>query len=253
MYTTNLWHQLNLSGKKIIIAGSLFILACFFNDVYAQRQRVINLPDYDRKTMHYGFQIGVFQSTMALKHSEYFASVDNPSPESVISVNPISRPGFSLGFVANFALKDELWDLRLLPNVSFYNRALEYTFANGQTETLEKEMTFVEVPFMLKYKSMRRGNHRMFMQAGLTGGVKVGGKKEEEGQDENFDFNRYNLEVSYGFGFHFYMQMFNFSPEIRFSHGLVNLFKRPSQSNEYSQPIERLTTHKITLFLNFEG
>ena len=87
------------------------------------------------------------------------------------------------------------------------------------------------------------------MIAGINPGIEVGSKKGEIQEDRlrstTFDFN-----FEYGFGFDFYYPLFKFSPEIRFSHGFSNLRNR--DPNIYSKSINKMFTHTITVYFNFE-
>jgi hypothetical protein len=242
MHTCHLRNQLHLYGAKIVTLA--FLLGAWFLPTQALAQktsaksRTINMPDYDSRWLHYGFQIGIYQSGMP--------AIYGLGLRDTLSVQ--RRPGFSLGFITNFRLKDDLWALRVLPNVSFYERIIDFKSKSGNAETQSYEATVVEVPVLLKYKSRRRKNHRMYMLAGVTGALEVGGKASTD--IEGITYRKKNLELSYGAGFDLYWTFFKFSPEIRFSHGLVNILG--DSNNYYSRQLQRLTTHKVTLYLNFE-
>src|SRR6478609_4464926 len=135
----------------------LLVLSLFvFVKVQAQDPRWTNLPFYDDKFMHYGFTLGVNASGYKAKVSSDYLTKD-----STQNVSPTYTPGFSLGFIVNFRLHDH-FDLRVLPTVGFYSRSIVYDFANSsKTQTLES--TFMEIPVLLKYKSMRRSNSRMYV------------------------------------------------------------------------------------------
>ena len=82
----------------------------------------------------------------------------------------------------------------------------------------------------------------MYFTGGVTTGIQVGGK------NAGVNLEKINYEVSYGVGFDFYWQLFKFAPEVRFSHGL-NSIVAPSASAPF---INRATSHKVSLLLNFE-
>jgi len=210
----------------------------------ALAQKSKNMPFYDDKKVRYGFQIGLYQARLNLTNSTYFANGD----DSTQWIQPIDKFGFSLGFILNIKLKDELWAVRILPNVSFYEREITFGYANS-THTELFESTFIELPILLKYKSVRRNNHRMYMIGGLMAGLEVGNKRESLAEN-SLVTEKFALEVQYGFGFDLYFEMFKFAPEIRFSHGLTNSLVQ--NGNIYARNLDRISTHKITVFLNFE-
>lgn len=253
MQTAHFRHIFPLSRPQAVVFWLLCaILLTLANKSLAQRTRQIHLEDYDRRKLHYGFQLSGFNAFHLLKHAELFAS---DTQDSVLFVNSVNSGGFALGLIVNLALKDEFWDIRIAPNFSFYNHqiAFKYFKSDPQKPVLKTntiETTMFEIPILLMYKSTRRMNSRMYMLGGITPSFQLGGKKDDTEQ-KTIHLRRKNLEITYGIGFHFYMKMFNLAPELRFSHGLLNLLKKTD--SPYSTNIEKLNTHKISLFLNFEG
>jgi hypothetical protein len=164
--------------------------------------------------------------------------------DSIISINPAVTYGpVNIGFVVNLRLAEFL-NLRLVPKFGINERKVEYTYGSGNKETQIIEAVTMDFPLLLKYKSVRRGNYRMYLIGGINPSVRVGGKK-----DVNKEEDRLNRE--FGFGLDVYYPFFKFSPEIRFSRGIVNNLS--SETNFYSKGIERLTTNSISLFIYFEG
>ena len=89
----------------------------------------------------------------------------------------------------------------------------------------------------------------MYMIAGIKPSVEVGSKKGEI-QDDRLRSTTFDFSVEYGFGFDLYYPLFKFSPEVRFSHGFSNL--RNVDPNTYSKSIEKMYTHTVTFYFNFE-
>src|SRR5690606_38460561 len=120
------------------------------------------------------------------------------------------------------------------------------------TPTEEKlvETTMVELPIILKYKSEHRGNIRMYMVGGVKPALEASGKKNVENASTSLGIASTNLSLEAGFGFDLYYPLFKFSPEIRFSRGLVNILD--NTTNRYGQPLQRLNTNTITLYLLFQ-
>ncbi len=212
---------------------------------FSQTKQHMNLPNYDNKFLHYGFSVGSNYSIFRLKHSNDFLTQD-----SFKSIRSVGSYSFSLGFILNMRLA-EFFDLRLLPTVSFYNRLIDYESTNEEvgTNTLRFESSFIEFPLLVKYKAQRRGNHRMYMVGGLKPGFAVGGNKDEANGDL-LKIPRQDLSIEAGFGLDIYYELFKFSPELRFSLGLINLHDKIDTVE--SQSINSLTTYTISLFLFFE-
>lgn len=243
MQTINIWNQHHLYRKKITFL--LFIIFVFFNSVVkAQNAPSINLPDSDDKWLHYGFVIGGHISNFKIRYSNDFV---RPSLDTVQSIQALNKPGFSLGFLLNLRLA-KYADIRLQPKVGFYEHELVYTYTGGHADRQQLiESTIVEFPLLIKYKSARRGNLRVYMIGGINPALRVSGKKDED--EEKLPIKNSNLSVEYGLGLDLYYPLFKFSPEIRFSHGLLNLLN--PVNNQYSVGMQSVTAHSITLYLIF--
>jgi hypothetical protein len=211
----------------------------------AQRTKSINLPFYDERKIHFGFQLGGMMSKINIAGSGYFVS----DADTTVAMTPLVSPGFSLGFIMSFRLKDDLWNLRFLPTVSFYERSVMFEYPNSNMVTRTYENTFVELPLLLKYKSIRRGNMRMYMVGGVTAGFKVAADKQKLDINQILTLSN-NFEVTYGIGIDAYFDFFKFAPELRFSHGIGNVLAEPN--NPFAKSIGAVTTHRVALYLNFE-
>jgi hypothetical protein len=249
MATINLWNMRPIYWQKVIFILSIFGVGinglaqdASFNKESHWVER--NLPNYDDKLLHYGFTIGLNSTRWKPTHSNLYVQ----SEDSALSISAPRTTGFSLGFILNIKL-GAYFDLRVLPTVAFYQRNVKYVFANNTSSLQTTESTFIEIPLLCKYKSERHGNTRMYMLAGIKGGVEAGAKKKEK-KDTDLRTSNLDLCMEYGFGFDIYYQLFKFSPEIRFSHGLLNMLNK--DANPYSQSLSKLTSHTITLYLHFE-
>jgi len=244
MQKSHIWSKLHLYGKKIVLVLAMLGLSL---QAFSQRDRSINLPNYDSKWLHYGFYLGIEAFQYRLKYSELFVM---PEMDSVISINPSVTYGpVNIGFVVNFRLTEFL-NLRLLPKFGINERKIEYTF-NGHKETQIIEAVTMDFPILLKYKSVRRGNYRMYLIGGINPSVRVGGKKDFNKEEDRLVIKDYDLSIEFGFGLDIYYPFFKFSPELRFSRGIVNNIS--TETNFYSKGINRLTSNSVSLFLYFEG
>ena len=208
----------------------------------AQDPRWTNLPNYDDKILHYGFTIGLNASGFKEQVSKSYFN------DTLKGSTPVYTPGFSLGFIVNVRLHEH-FDLRFLPTVGFYSRSIKYDFMNSMSKTETIESTFIELPLLLKYKSQRRKNSRMYMIGGLKPSIEAGAKKNQR-LPSDLRTTGFDLCFDYGFGFDLYFALFKFSPEIRFSQGMLNLLN--NDPNIYSSSLSKLTSHTISLYLNFE-
>ncbi len=110
------------------------------------------------------------------------------------------------------------------------------------------ENTMVEFPVLLKYKSERRGNIRMYMIGGAKPAIQASGKKDQTKSE--LEVKSANLSLEAGFGFDLYYPLFKFSPEIRFSHGIVDILG--NRKNDFGQPLQRVNTNSVTIYFLFQ-
>ncbi|MGV3642320.1 MAG: porin family protein [Adhaeribacter sp.] len=245
MASTYFRHQLHLYRYQVI----LLFFFCFLGSLapaWAQKKVIKkNLPAHDLKPMHYGFYLAGNISRHTLEHSQEFVQKNTFS-----AINPKFGPGFTIGFVLNKRLTDFV-DGRLLPGVGFYSRPVEFVNGAGDsTGVQEMGSTAIEFPLMFKFKSLRRGNIRMYFIGGAKASVDVGNKKKAN-ESTGLVVNSEDFQIEYGVGLDMFYPFFKFAPELRFSHGLTDRFA--PGSNPYSRNVQSLRSHTITLYLNFEN
>ncbi len=203
-----------------------------------------HLEHYDDKTIHYGFFFAAPVTRFSVGHSPAFLQTD-----SAYRISSPNKASFRVGFVVNAFLTDR-FDLRLTPSVSLFSREVNYDYPNSGTRTETRESTWLDFPLLLKYKSERRNNSRMYLLAGGAFSIETNVRRKEVQGASRLATGTMDFAVEYGLGFEQFFEFFKFAPELRFSHGLVNLY-RPA-TNAAGIGINRLTTHTVTLYLNFE-
>lgn len=244
MYSTNIWHKLNILGKKIILVALGIII---YDTSLAQSADKVNNPRYDdRKIITYGFSLGYQTASYRLKYSDFFTA---PEMDSVHSILPKKKPGFKLGFIVNFRLAEFL-DFRITPTVSFAEYMLEYNFIGGNQITELVESTGVEFPLLFKYKSQRRDNIRMYIIGGITPIIEAAGRSNLDEDKSRLQIESFNAALELGFGLDLYYPLFKFSPEIRFSYGLLNVLS--PAPNDKRAGIDQLKTKTLSLFFHFQ-
>ena len=217
---------------------------------------VTNLPNYDSRKFHFGFFLALNYGGFRARHSDYFNQQiqDKTNKDRFNAINPVQSPGFTTGFIVSMRLTD-LLELRFHPAVSFYQRTVEYRYADSlshnpvvSAELSQSTFSFIELPLLVKIKSVRRKNARMFVTGGIKPGIEVGSKRNEIAPDR-LRTSSYDLQLEYGFGVDLYYPLFKFSPEIRFSHGLLNMAY--NDPNAFRKSLATLYTHTVTLYFNF--
>jgi hypothetical protein len=245
MHAAHFWDKFALYRNKIGIVLALTTGPMLANGQIFDFAHQHN-PHYDDRKFSYGFVIGLHTSAYQVKYSNKFVT---KSLDTVSQVIPSFSIGFSLGFLVNYHIAEFL-DLRLLPKASFYNQQLRYYYTNRNPDNQLVETTVVEFPLLLKYRSVRRGNVRMYMIGGITPGIEASGKNDVQSNSASISINKTNLSLDTGLGFDFYFPLFKLSEEIRFSRGLVNMLG-PAAS-PYAVPLKRLNTNTISIYFIFQ-
>ena len=212
--------------------------------LFAQIDRRTNLPNYDDRRVHYGYSMALNYSTFKLQFSEDFLRQD-----TITSIQPIGGYGFELGFILNYRL-GEFFDVRARPKVAFYDRSLSYRFKDVEEPSIALfESSTLELPILLKYKSDRKRNSRLYMLGGFKTAFEVGAKKRQKRNDQ-IALKTVSVAAQYGLGWDVYYPLFKFSPELTFSLGVTDLFIK--DNNIYSNSIKAVRPYNVTLAIMFE-
>ncbi|MFD2783982.1 type IX secretion/gliding motility protein PorT/SprT [Hymenobacter rubripertinctus] len=267
MATTHLRHQLHLHGAKIRHL-TLAALAGLLLPLSAQAQKksfskasrgsngavksvtVNNLPGYDDRWLHLGMYVAPNFSRYKIERAKGF--------ENELSANSVVSPGFSVGFLGDFRL-GSYGALNLAPGVSFLTRRIEFkpygyrqntdTHPNDPAEIEDQEIgsTQVDFPILFKLKSERRRNSRVYLIAGVKPSFNIGGRRKDP-EVNLLRAGSSDVALEYGVGMDLFYPFFKFSPELRFSHGLTNLYV--PGTDVYSRNLRSLRSNTVTLYLN---
>jgi len=232
-------------NKYLLI--TIFLASSFFS--YGQRyKKPQNLVKYDFKKLHFGFSLGINALNFNVQKSNN--SINNDSLLSILAQN---QKGFNLGIVSNLRI-GRYTDLRFIPTLVFGERILDYSFDKTNNLTLKSkriESTLIDFPISIKYKSARYNNFRTYILCGVKYSLDIASqyKIDDEGQ-ELVKLNNHDLMIEGGFGIDFYLQYFKFSPQIKLSHGLINILSK--DQTVFTETINNLRTSGWMLSFTFE-
>ena len=267
MQTTHFWHQLHIRRTKVIVLSLL--LGCIVANSNAQGYfGLTNNSGSDDKLVSYGFFLGANTASYQLRYSPEFLDPAQTTNTTIHSLFPKFTPGFSLGFIGIFRFHDQV-NLIFTPKIGFYEYKVDVNYLDGtaanfpnsdpaaalpnlgyRTEELVNEATMVELPVVFKYRSMRFNNTRMFFVAG--GSYLFNTKAREEINLDPIVTASRDFTVEAGMGFEIYFKYFKFAPEIRFSHGINNLYIPYDNSPDIKNAISSLRRKGISILLNFQ-
>ena len=216
----------------------------------AQTQVPQNLQKYDKQKIHFGFLLGFNVADFIVKPVPNFNRLD-----SLYVLNSSAAPGFHLGILANLRL-GEHFDLRFLPDLSFSQRDLSYTFYRHDTLKVSVnktvESTYLEFPLQLKFKSSRIKNYRIYLVGGFKYSLDMASQSKVKDTDTKhlvkLEKNNYCYEL--GIGLDAYMELFKLSPEIKISQSLNNLLV--ADASIFSSSIDKIFSQILYITVTFE-
>ncbi|MEE9439042.1 MAG: outer membrane beta-barrel protein [Saprospiraceae bacterium] len=230
--------------KELIL--SFIASVIIFTNAYSQRASDnFYFNSFKTKNYYFGFAIGTNQKGYNLNHSKHFIGNDQ-----IRIAEPITGVGFNLKLITNIKLGNN-FDFRFLPGFAYSEYQFELTEGTSSNISQIKAQPFyLELPFLVRYKSQPYKDKRFFVIAGLKYGFDVAGKSNTK--EPNLRFSPHDFQWEVGLGIQFFYPYFIFAPEIKFSRGLNNSLIYDNASNEI-RILENIFSHVIELSLNFEG
>lgn len=173
-------------------------------------------PLYDNKPVRFGVAISGIDAKLKFTTSESFRLSD-----TLKRIDQVNFPGLGLGGIANFRLAENL-DLRMMINIQLVQRNLDFIYNNDSLVTAKLESTYAEFPILLKYKSKRHKNWRLYGIAGVSYRYDFISQIEADRSDTKPVVALYPSTFSYdiGFGIDFYAAFSKISPEIRLTNAI---------------------------------
>ena len=227
------------------LAIVLLIMGC--GALFAQ-SRPKNQPKYDRKPLHFGFSLGLNYYDFHIQEIGDLASLDG-----FYSVESNVSPGYTIRIVSNLRLSD-YWDLRFCPGFAATERELIFDVQDPDEDDRELvsrsiESSFIEMPLLLKFKSERINNYRLYVLGGAKYNLDLS-SNEDVVDDRIFKLRRNDLFYEFGFGIDIYFEFFKFSPQIVGSWGFADLMVE--DGTFLVEGINRLESRSIMINFTFE-
>ncbi|MCU0421313.1 MAG: outer membrane beta-barrel protein [Bacteroidia bacterium] len=206
-----------------------------------------NLEQYDNKILHFGFTVSANSGRLRVdRNTDLFPN------DTLKNINVVNFPGIGLGAVTNLKL-GEHWDLRLLfPVISFVQRNMEYEFENVK-RTTEIESAYCDLSLLVKFKSDRRKNTRVYVIGGFRGSYDLGSTVDQERSNNKpvVSLTPYTYGYEMGIGLDMYFEFFKFSPEFKFCSTLNNALYKDGFI--YTNLLNGLSPQLFMISLHFEG
>lgn len=229
----------------------LIVLCSMGYFAFGQKMKTQNLRDFDNHDIHFGFLLAYNSSDFLMELNPDYSFTD-----SIVSIRNFRQPGFNLGIIGSWNMNKNM-SLRLLPDLSFQDRVLEYNIQkNDTTFKIEKrrvESTFLNFPINLKLRTDRINNFALYMIGGYQFGIDMASQKDVNNSGENaiVKIKRLDHALQIGGGIDFFLPYFKFGIELKLSRGLKNLLIQ--DGTKYVEPLDVLRTKMWVLSFTFEG
>ncbi len=232
--------------KKLVCACIMLLSLGGTYSVNAQSS-IINMPEHDSKLYYFGIALGINRSAFRLTYTDNFATSGDFS-----KIQPRNGPGFSMGIIGNLRLSNFI-GIRFIPAIMFANKSIETAGtqpsfnANRQVESI-----YASLPLQIKFKSDRIRNFKFYGIVGSKFDYDLASNAKSRREDEWLKIRPYDVGAEIGLGFEFYFPNFILSPEIKMSHGLMNLHER-DVFIPMSNQIDQIRSRTIMLTFMIEG
>lgn len=241
--------------KKSFLITSLFLLTSIA--FFAQRNRVDNLPSFDKRKLHYGFYLGINKNDYKLSLNNVdLSTIDNDNiikPNADITIE--STSGFNVGLIADFRLHKNI-NARFEPGLITNTKKIYFNYLTPAKDSIrEVSSTYLHLPFVFKFSSDRYKNIRPYVLAGISYNYNF--SSNEDNQDDNlagqFRLKTSNFMYEVGVGIDLYLYFFKFSPSIRGIFAINNEVKYDKDPNSpWTAPINYLGTRGVFVTFAFE-
>ena len=219
----------------IIITGLSLCCMGILAQERTTNKKILNYQQHDEKAIHFGFCVGLNMMDFTITQAYYY----HEGELLLANVTDLSM-GFHIQVVSAARLTDNL-ELRFLPGVAFGQRNLSFYKGDQLYEKSQLlESSYIEMPWILKYKSKRVNNYRAFLVGGLNPRFDLA-KTYREDDGIYMDLKLNDLCYELGGGFDFYFPYFKLSIELRGSWGMFDVLNRRSTPHpEFQNAIGKL-------------
>ncbi len=197
----------------------LLLFTLFITKVNAQypsfREKIVNLPNFDEKSLHYGYYVGVNTYDYKFEYIKDYYRI-NGYPDIQVE----STTGFNVGLIGDLRI-NKFFSLRLEPGLLYSQRNLLYPelpFFESENDLIrEVKSTYIHIPLLVKMSAKRINNFKPYITFGVSADYNLSSnsKNTDDNSSNVFRTVLKNMNYELGFGFDFYLYYFKFSPSIR--------------------------------------
>jgi hypothetical protein len=211
-----------------------------------QRSVPKNIPAFDNQKFRFGYSIGV--NWMSFTMDETY--------RDTFQLDLQQHPGINVNLITSLRLRKFL-DLRCTPGIQFSQRDIKVTRKDSIPEVwgAKIESVYFEMPFLLKYRAERVNNYAPFLVAGIAPKLDLTGGEIENWKPVKRLVSAFDVFPELGVGVDFYTQKVKVAMELKFSVGILNVFKDPGEDQEYdlyNSGVDRLMSKMVILSVQIQ-
>lgn len=236
---------------------TILICLSFSCGAYSQyptvKERIINLPNFDKKPIHYGYFLGLNQYDFKFEYINNFYKELNYKDISVIP-----KTGFVVGLIGDIRINEYL-NLRFEPGLYYSSRELKYPefteFTKESDQRREIKSTYIHLPLLIKVSAKRINNFKPFVIAGISTDFNLSSNQKNRNDNAGniFRVTDQNLNYELGLGFDFYLYYFKFSPSLRGIFSFQNeLIPDADPTSPWTGKINKMLSRGIAVIITFE-
>lgn len=204
---------------------------------------LINLENFDKQRVYWGYYLGF---------NSYDFKFDYKANAPDVEVN--RTIGFNVGLVGDLRLMDYL-NLRFEPGLYYTKRNLTYpSLTRPIDRDREVNSTYIHLPLLLKFSSVRTGNIRPYLLGGVSATMNLasGQNSKDDNTQQKFRVKQWTQNYEIGFGIDLYLEYFKFSPSIRGVFGMNDELVRDNDPNSpWTGNINSMKTRAILINFTF--
>ncbi len=239
--------------KFLIVLFFLFKYFSIFSQYPFVREKIENLPNFDKKILHYGYFVGLNDYDFKFEYSSNYYTLLNLNDIEIEKSN-----GFNVGLIGDLRIND-FFNLRFEPGLYANQRKLIYPDQDGLNSENDKireiKSTYIHLPLLIKFSSLRINNFKPYLVGGISSSLNLSSNEKNNDDNSNnvFRMKTNSLYYEVGFGIDFYLTYFKFSPSIRGIFSLKNELVRDNDLNSpWTSNIENLYSRGLLINFTFE-
>lgn len=246
--------QKNPKYKTGLLALLFCIIAQGLSAQYPNvKERIINLPSFDKRQVHYGYFLGFN------RYDFKFNYIDSYYKEFMYKdIAVIQNNGFNVGLIGDLRIND-YFNLRFEPGLYYNQRELIYPefpeFQRESDRNREIKSTYIHLPLYVKINAKRINNFRPFILAGFSTDFNLSSNEKNTDDNSSNVFRAVTQSLNYelGFGFEFYLYYFKFSPSLRGIFSFQNeLVPDADPNSPWTGKIQNIFSRGVSLIITFE-